>query len=131
MPCDFNALSQSTQPWGRLNFKQITAIQVSLMCNGLLGIAPPSTLNPITLQEQVNCFSALSEEQLMGIWTVLWSQWIAVIQAATGGGSQIVNFTNDPNTEGIVPANKNLAALAYPIGGGTLFQWVTPAGPWV
>ncbi len=133
MVCDLNALAQGTQPWNRLDPKVILAIQIGLMCDALNGIDPTSELDPMTLSERLNCFSVLSVNQLMGIWTILWAEWLQIISTAASGGGQIVNYTVDPNTELKKPANVNLPALAYPDAaiGGTTFQWVIATQTWV
>ena len=131
MPCSLDSLSQQTQPWNRIDTKVILAIQCGLMCDALNGIDPTTELNPIALAERLNCFAVLSQNQLMGIWTVLWAQWLAIIQAAGSGGGQIVTFVSDPNTEGVKPANVNSPALAYPQAGGTEYQWDVTNQLWV
>ena len=131
-PCDLNELSATTQPWGYLDPKTVLGIQVGLMCDALNGIDPTAELDPIALRQRLNCFARLSEAQLMGIWAVLWAQFLKIM--ATGGTSfQIVNYVTDPNVEGVVPPNPNIGALAYPWNnpvGGTIFQWIVSNQQW-
>lgn len=132
MGCDFNSLGQQTQPWNWQDPKVILAGQILLMCDALNGIDPTTELNPIALAGKVNCFAALSQNQLMGIWTVLWAQFLKIM-AAGGSGGQILSYVNDPNAEGVKPLNLNAPALAYPAstpGGGTTFQWIIPQQKW-
>lgn len=131
--CDLTALAQDTQPWNRIDTKVILAIQCALMCDALNGIDPTSELDPMTLSERLNCFSVLSVNQLMGIWTILWAEFLEIAMSNVGSGGQIVYYTNDPNTELKKPLNVNLPALAYPDSnvGGTIFQWVVATQTWV
>lgn len=131
MACDINAQDQLTQAWNRPDPKTIVAIQCGLMCDALNGVDVTTELNPIALQQRYNCFARLSMSQLMGIWTTLWAQFLKIINAGVAGTGQIVNYNVDPNAEGVTPANPLAGAFAYPFnGGGTIFQWKPPNGPW-
>lgn len=131
-PCNLDQLSATTQPWGYLDNKTVIGIINGLMCDTINGIDPTSELDPIVLRQRLNCFARLNEPQLLGIFAVLWSQFLKIM--ATGGTSQILNYVNNPNTEGVVPSNPSAGALAYPWDnpqGGTLFQWCRKTQQWV
>jgi hypothetical protein len=55
----------------------------------------------------------------------------AILAAGGGGGaSQLVSYTNNPNTEALTPPNPLIAALAISPN-KPIYTWTTPAGPWV
>jgi hypothetical protein len=86
MSCDLGQLSQSSQPWAYMDPKTVLGIQVGLMCDALNGIDPTTELDPLALRKRFNCFAMLSEAQLMGIFTVLWAQFLKMITTACVSG---------------------------------------------
>ena len=97
------------------------------MCDALDGV-DTSEFNLLIMVARVSCINKLATNTIMGMWTELFGDLLSV--AAQGGG-QIRNFTADPNTEGVIPANPQGPAVAYPVGGGTLWQWDVANQIWV
>jgi hypothetical protein len=48
------------------------------------------------------------------------------------GNQQILSYISNPNTEGLIPADPALAAVAVPVGGaGQWYQWKISTKTWV
>lgn len=129
MSCDLQTLLKQPQIWNGLDDNTILCVQIAVMCDALDGI-DTTTFDLPTMLARVACINKLAPNTIMGMWTDLFSKILSAASGATSGG-QIRNFVNDPNVEGVTPADITSPAVAYPVGGGTLFQWVVPAGPWV
>jgi len=70
------------------------------------------------------------------LWQVI-AQLSCEIAASGGGGGgggsgQIKVYTSDPNSEGVLPDNTALPALAYKSDGtGSIYQWVVSGQTWM
>ncbi len=54
----------------------------------------------------------------------------SVAKSSSSQSSQLMFFTNDPNSEKLIPQNSNAPALAYQSNGGTMWQWDVKSQSW-
>ena len=75
------------------------------------------------LLESGKCFDCLTKKQLQ----IVIAQLLCEISAGGGGCGTIQVFANYP----AAPTDPTKAALSYPSGGGTLYQWDLVTLAWV
>lgn len=76
--------------------------------------------------------SCIPQGMQLAVLIYLASQIVASGGTGGGGGNPPVVYTNDPNTEGLTPANTTLPAVAYSSNGqGSIFGWSVALQQWV
>lgn len=80
-----------------------------------------ATCSADTLLEAGKCFQCLTKKELQ----IVIAQLLCEIEADGGGVLQV--FANYP----AAPTDPTRAALSYPSGGGTLYQWDVATQAWL
>ena len=124
MACDAATLLDEARCFACLPKNQLLAIITNLLCqlvNGETG----TSCDPDALLLEVKCFACgISDHQLLAVMTYLTCQLVNNGGIA-GGTTQVFNTYPDP------PDDTTKAALSYPPGGGTLYQWDPDTQAWV
>ncbi len=132
MSCDPNQLLElidcfETKVWGSL----ANAVEVVLLC--AIRDGTPLACDPQTLIDQANCLlTTIPPGAYQPIKLALLCQILAGT-AGGGGGGQVMEYTGtDPTSDGLVPTDQNLPAVAYSrTGAGSTFSWNTVTHVWV
>lgn len=66
------------------------------------------------------------------IYTKAGDMWTLATSGGGGGSIEVIpGVADDPNVAVIVPADQTKGAIYYKNGAFSLWNWTTPAGPWV
>jgi len=110
-----------------------TLLKLGLLRQILLASDPMADTSPQTLLAAANCYSCYASNPF----TLSMMELALLAQIAGGSGTgglsgQLVLYTTtDPTTDGVVPSNLNLPALAYRADGTQpLFNWDPVAHIW-